>query len=90
MKVLIVEDSVELAQSLSSFFDLDGHSTSSVSDLKTAEDIIAVSHFDIILLDIMSHHNLCHFHLIFLFLDILYLVPILKLPYILIKYNKLS
>jgi len=53
MKVLIVEDSVELAQSLSSFFDLDGHSTSSVSDLKTAEDIIAVSHFDIILLDIM-------------------------------------
>ena len=53
MKVLIVEDSVELAQSLSSFFDLDGHSTYSVSDLKTAEDIIAVSHFDIILLDIM-------------------------------------
>ena len=42
---------VELAQSLSSFFDLDGHSTSFFR--KNCRRHIAVSHFDIILLDIM-------------------------------------
>ena len=53
MKVLIVEDSNEFADSLLSFFDIDGHSTDHAPDLSTAYDYLAVSKFDLILLDIM-------------------------------------
>ena len=53
MKVLIVEDTLELANSLLSFFDLDGHIADHALDLSAAYDYIAVSHYDIILLDIM-------------------------------------
>ena len=53
MKVLIVEDSNELANSLVNFFKIDGHSTDHANDLMTAEEHILVSKFDIILLDIM-------------------------------------
>jgi two-component system response regulator TctD len=53
MKVLIVEDSKEFASSLLSFFDFDGHTTDLAPDLSTADDYLAVSKFDIILLDIM-------------------------------------
>ena len=53
MKVLIVEDSKEFASSLLSFFDFDGHTTDLAPDLSTADDYLAVSKFDIILLDII-------------------------------------
>jgi len=53
MKVLIVEDSNELANSLVNFFKIDGHITDHANDLMTAEEHILVSKFDIILLDIM-------------------------------------
>ena len=53
MKVLIVEDAAELASSLHEFFVLGGHSADVAGDLITASDFLSVSHFDMMLLDIM-------------------------------------
>ena len=53
MKALIIEDSLELANSLINFFRIDGHVTDHAEDLQTAEEHISVSKFDIVLLDIM-------------------------------------
>lgn len=53
MKVLIVEDAAELASSLHEFFVLGGHSADVAGDLITAFDFLTVSHFDMMLLDIM-------------------------------------
>lgn len=53
MKVLIVEDTVELARALRDFFALGGHSTDIAGDLSSAQDYLSVSHFDMVLLDIM-------------------------------------
>lgn len=53
MKALIIEDSLELANSLVNFFKIDGHVTDHAEDLETAEEHISVSKFDIVLLDIM-------------------------------------
>lgn len=53
MKVLIVEDTIELSDALADFFSLGGHSVDSAGDLTTAYDFLSVSHFDLILLDIM-------------------------------------
>lgn len=53
MKALIIEDSLELANSLVNFFRIDGHVTDHAEDLQTAEEHISVSKFDIVLLDIM-------------------------------------
>ena len=53
MKVLIVEDAAELANSLHEFFVLGGHSADVAGDLITASDFLSVSHFDMMLLDIM-------------------------------------
>ena len=53
MKVLIVEDTVELARALKDFFALGGHSTDIAGDLSSAQDYLSVSHFDMVLLDIM-------------------------------------
>lgn len=53
MKALIIEDSLELANSLVNFFRIDGHVTDHAEDLETAEEHISVSKFDIVLLDIM-------------------------------------
>ena len=53
MKVLIVEDTAELASSLHEFFVLGGHSADVAGDLITAFDFLTVSHFDMMLLDIM-------------------------------------
>ena len=53
MKVLIIEDSEEFSKSLLDFFNYDGHSTDLAPNLSSAYDYIAVSKFDIILLDIM-------------------------------------
>lgn len=53
MKVLIIEDSEEFSKSLLNFFNYDGHSTDFAPNLSSAYDYVAVSKFDIILLDIM-------------------------------------
>ncbi|MDC1079835.1 response regulator transcription factor [Candidatus Pelagibacter sp.] len=53
MKVLIIEDSEEFSKSLLDFFNYDGHSTDFAPNLSSAYDYLAVSKFDIILLDIM-------------------------------------
>ena len=53
MKVLIVEDTVELARALGDFFALGGHSADIAGDLSSAQDYLSVSHFDMVLLDIM-------------------------------------
>ena len=53
MKVLIVEDTVELARALRDFFALSGHSADIAGDLSSAQDYLSVSHFDMVLLDIM-------------------------------------
>ena len=53
MKVLIIEDSEEFSKSLLDFFNYDGHSTDLAPNLSSAYDYVAVSKFDIILLDIM-------------------------------------
>ena len=53
MKVLIIEDTAELAEALIDFFVIGGHSADSAGDLASAYDFLSVSHFDLILLDIM-------------------------------------
>jgi DNA-binding response OmpR family regulator len=53
MKVLIVEDTVELARALRDFFTLGGHSADIAGDLSSAQDYLSVSHYDMVLLDIM-------------------------------------
>jgi DNA-binding response OmpR family regulator len=53
MKVLIVEDTVELARALGDFFTLGGHSADIAGDLSSAQDYLSVSHYDMVLLDIM-------------------------------------
>lgn len=53
MKVLIIEDSQELAKSLRLFLELENNYVECAYDLATASDYISVTHFDIILLDIM-------------------------------------
>ena len=53
MKVLIIEDSEEFSKSLLDFFNYDGHRTDFAPNLSSAYDYVAVSKFDIILLDIM-------------------------------------
>lgn len=53
MKVLIVEDTVELARALRDFFALGGHSADIAGDLSSAQDYLSVSHYDMVLLDIM-------------------------------------
>lgn len=53
MKVLIIEDSQELAKSLRLFLELENNHVEWAYDLATASHYISVTHFDIILLDIM-------------------------------------
>jgi len=53
LKVLIIEDSQELAKSLRLFLELENNHVECAYDLATASDYISVTHFDIILLDIM-------------------------------------
>ncbi|MBL6768986.1 MAG: response regulator transcription factor [Alphaproteobacteria bacterium] len=53
MKVLIIEDSQELAKSLRLFLELENNHVECAYDLATASHYISVTHFDIILLDIM-------------------------------------
>lgn len=52
MKILVVEDEVELANSLVSFFKKSGYTTLHSSDLFEAEDKILLHQFDLIILDI--------------------------------------
>ena len=53
MKILIVEDTSELAQSLKSFFRLEKNQVEIAVDLEEAKHFVSISHFDMILLDIM-------------------------------------
>ena len=53
MKILIVEDTSELAHSLKSFFRLEKNQVEIATDLEEAKHFVSVSHFDMILLDIM-------------------------------------
>lgn len=53
MKILIVEDTLELAHSLKSFFRLEKNQVEIAVDLEEAKHFVSVSHFDMILLDIM-------------------------------------
>ena len=53
MKILIVEDTLELAHSLKSFFRLEKNQVEIAVDLEEAKHFLSVSHFDMILLDIM-------------------------------------
>lgn len=53
MKVLIIEDTQELAKSLRLFLELENNHVECANDLATASHYISVTHFDIILLDIM-------------------------------------
>ena len=46
-------DTVELARALRDFFALGGHSADIAGDLSSAQDYLSVSHFDMVLLDIM-------------------------------------
>ena len=52
MKILIVEDTSELAHSLKSFFRLEKNQVEIAVDLEEAKHFVSVSHFDMILLDI--------------------------------------
>jgi DNA-binding response OmpR family regulator len=52
LKILIVEDTLELAHSLKSFFRLEKNQVEIAVDLEEAKHFVSVSHFDMILLDI--------------------------------------
>lgn len=52
MKILIVEDTEELAQSLSLFLELEKNQVETVAELSDARHLISVTHFDMVLLDI--------------------------------------
>ena len=53
MKVLIIEDSQDFAKPLKNFFSLDGHTNDHACTLSEAREFTDVSHYDMILLDIM-------------------------------------
>ena len=53
MKVLLIEDTKELADSLRLFFELEKNYVEMAHDLSEAKHFASVTHFDIILLDIM-------------------------------------
>ena len=53
MKVLLIEDTKELADSLRLFFELEKNHVEMAHDLSEAKHFASVTHFDIILLDIM-------------------------------------
>ena len=53
MKVLIIEDETKLAVSLADHFRLGGHVPEICGTVDEASELVAVSHFDIVLLDIM-------------------------------------
>ena len=53
MKILIVEDTTKLAKSLSDHFTLTGHNSDIASTIESASELITLTHYDIILLDIM-------------------------------------
>ena len=53
MKVLIIEDTIKLADNLKSYFEIAGHTSDVSYNLNDAYDFYQTSHYDIILLDIM-------------------------------------
>ena len=53
MKVLIIEDTVKLADNLKSYFELEGHTSDVSYNLSDAYEFYFTSHYDIVLLDIL-------------------------------------
>lgn len=53
MRVLLIEDNVQLAQAVSDRFALDGHAIDRAEDLSTAKACLDAATYDLILLDIM-------------------------------------
>ena len=53
MKVLIVEDTKKLASSLRSFLEMENNDVEIAEELSEARHFVSVTHFDMILLDIM-------------------------------------
>ena len=53
MKVLIVEDTAKLAASLRSFLEMENNDVEVAQELSEARHFVSVTHFDMILLDIM-------------------------------------
>ena len=53
VRFLLVEDNAELAGSVAQMLQLDGHAVDTASDLGGAEDYLASTDYDLILLDIM-------------------------------------
>ena len=53
MKVLIVEDTAKLAASLRSFLEMENNDVEVAEDLSEARHFVSITHFDMILLDIM-------------------------------------
>jgi len=53
MKVLIIEDTVKLADNLKSYFELEGHTSDISYNLTDAYEFYSSSHYDIVLLDIL-------------------------------------
>ena len=53
MKVLIVEDTAKLAASLRSFLEMENNDVEVAEELSEARHFVAITHFDMILLDIM-------------------------------------
>ena len=53
MKILIVEDTAKLAASLRSFLEMENNDVEVAEELSEARHFVSVTHFDMILLDIM-------------------------------------
>ena len=53
MKILVVEDAEDFANSLKHSLELESNHVEIAGDLSIASDFVSVTHFDIILLDIM-------------------------------------
>ena len=59
MRYLLVEDNDQLANAVLDRLTLDGHVVDRAPDLGTADDFIATTEYDMILLDIMLGGSSC-------------------------------
>ena len=53
MRLLLIEDNPELARATVERLQLDGHAVDHAKDLSSAHDLVAVTRYDLVLLDIM-------------------------------------
>ena len=71
MKVLIIEDTIKLADNLKSYFEIAGHTSDVSYSLNDAYDYYQTSHYDIILLG----NNVAHCHIYYLMIMTIHLLP---------------